>query len=68
MSNLFRDVKKWRSVEAELREQGFSRYKLLIVHEIWYRLQIENIVKEYTPEELDDAISIVAEAFDNQED
>lgn len=65
---IFKNITNWKEIEAELREQGFNRGKLLIVHEIWYRLQLENIVKEYTTEELDDAISIVAEAYDNQED
>lgn len=68
MSRLFTNVKEWKLVEADLREQGFSRPKLLIVYELWYRLQIKNIVNEYTPDELEDALCVVAEAWDELED
>jgi len=65
---IFDKVTNWKEIEAVLREQGFSRPKLLIVHELWYRLQIENIVKEYTTKELEDALGVVAEAYDELEE
>jgi hypothetical protein len=64
MSKLFTNVKDWKSVEADLKEQGFSRPKLLIIYELWYRLQIKNIVDELTPKEIEDALGVVAEAYD----
>lgn len=65
---IFKNITNWKEIEVILREQGFNRQKLLIVHELWYRLQIEQLVTEITPEQLEYVLGVVAEAYDELED
>ena len=65
---IFKDVTDWKEIELELREQGFTRQKLLIVRELWFRLQVVNLVKELPYPDLEDALGIVAEEYDEREE
>lgn len=63
---IFTNVRDWSKVEADLREQGFTRMKLKVVHELWYRLQLKNLLAELNEEELEEMLELVVEAYENK--
>jgi hypothetical protein len=64
---LFKTPTNWASIEADLRELDFKREEIIFVRKLWYRLQIENLVKGLTMDELEDALNTVAEEYDSRE-